>query len=38
MAGARAQDLAQHPEPDLVGSSAQERIAPLDRTMKIGYR
>jgi hypothetical protein len=31
---------AQHPEPDpdLIGRSAQERIALLDRQMGIGYR
>jgi hypothetical protein len=32
--------LGQHPEPnpDLIGSSAQERIALLDRRMRIGFR
>jgi hypothetical protein len=32
--------LAQHPEPnpDLIGSSASERIALLDRQMRIGFR
>jgi hypothetical protein len=32
--------LAQHPEldPDLNGQSAQERIALLDRQMRIGFR
>jgi len=32
--------LAQHPEsdPDLIGSSAKERIALLDRKMGIGFR
>jgi hypothetical protein len=31
--------LAQHPEPDpdLIGSSKQERIALLDRQMRIGF-
>jgi hypothetical protein len=32
--------LGQHPEPnpDLIGSSAQERMALLDRQMRIGFR
>jgi hypothetical protein len=31
--------LAQHPEPDpdIIGSSAQERVALLDRHMRIGF-